>query len=112
VDLTTANLSGAKLYRATLILTDLTGADLTDADLTGAHFGDTKLTGADLTGADLSDTDLSDAKWPAEASVPEGWMRDTSTGRLQRASTESVPDTSLPGQLLSAAWPTSSWPCT
>jgi uncharacterized protein YjbI with pentapeptide repeats len=131
-DLTGADLSVANLFRASLILTDLTRAHLAYAKLASAHFGQTILTGADLTGAelsdsdlsdsdlsdsdlsdsDLSDSDLTDAKWPAQASVPEGWMRDTSTGRLQRASTESGPDTSLPGQLLSAACPTSSWPGT
>ena len=94
-----ATLSGATLSRATLTDAklsgaDLTGATLTDAklsgaDLTGATLTDAKLSGADLTGATLTDAklsgaDLTGASWPDGVPVPEGWVADSDTGRLER----------------------------
>jgi uncharacterized protein YjbI with pentapeptide repeats len=81
-DLTQADLTGADLSNADLTRAYLTRADLTGADLTGAD-----LTGADLTGADLTHAYLDTASWPQDASVPEGWQRDTGSGRLKRAGT-------------------------
>jgi hypothetical protein len=65
---------------------DLTGAHLSGANLTVAHLRDARLSGADLsganlTGADLTGADLTGAK--LDGAVPEGWMRDLETGRLQ-----------------------------
>ena len=101
-DLTGAHLNGAyldngtHLHRAILDHADLTGAhlngvDLTGADLTGADLNGADLTGADLTGADLTGADLRGARWPEDAPVPEGWERDTGSGRLQRAGTGPAP---------------------
>jgi uncharacterized protein YjbI with pentapeptide repeats len=91
VDLTGANLAGADLTRAYLTGANLTGAYLTEADLTGADLTEADLTGADLTGADLTDADLTEAKWPEDVPAPEGWRRDTDSGRLEK-------QTSAPGQ--------------
>lgn len=77
--LTGANLSRARLTDADLIGADLTGAYLSYADLTGVN-----LTGAHLTGAYLSDADLTGARWPEGAPVPEGWVQDPASGRLER----------------------------
>jgi uncharacterized protein YjbI with pentapeptide repeats len=71
VTLTEAYLGGADLTEAVLYAADLTGASLRDANLTRAN-----LTGADLTGA----------VWGLDQEVPEGWQRDTNSGRLKRVS--------------------------
>ncbi len=68
-----AELHGAKFTEANLAEAFLSEADLTDADLTGAG----------LTGAYLVDADLTGAKF--DGVVPEGWVRDPDTGRLQRS---------------------------
>jgi len=106
-DLTSANLTDATLIGATcanarfvganLAGANLTSADLTSADLGGATCANARFAGADLTGADLglvnfnradlTGADLTDALWPREAVVPEGWERDTGSGRLRRANT-------------------------
>jgi uncharacterized protein YjbI with pentapeptide repeats len=90
-----ANLGHAQLNHAWFInahLTDanLAGAQLSGAWLRGAHLMDANLAGADLSGADLSGahlngTILTGAKWPGNAPVPEGWKRDTNSGRLKAA---------------------------
>jgi hypothetical protein len=90
--LTGADLTGANLSRATLTRADLTGATLDRADLTGADLIGADLTGADLTGADLSRADLTGADLTGalmepDAVIPEGWQRDTDSGRLKRADT-------------------------
>jgi uncharacterized protein YjbI with pentapeptide repeats len=69
------NLPGADLTRATLDAADFTGANLTRANLTNAILDTAEFTGANLTGA----------LWSAQAIVPEGWQRDTGSGRLKRA---------------------------
>ena len=95
-----ANLSSAKLPHANLTTAKLPRADLTGADLTGAMLAGATLNGADLTDADLSgadltrSTDFTGAKldraiWPRNAVVPEGWERDTDSGRLRRFHTDS-----------------------
>ena len=71
IDLTGANLKGARLSAANLNHADLAGADLTGAhlrlagltgaDLTDAHLTDAHLTGADLIWANLTDADLTGA---------------------------------------------------
>ena len=103
-DLADANLSGAYLPQADLTGADLTSADLTDTDLTGANLIRANLTNADLNGADLSGADLADtdltgadftradldgARWPEDVPLPEGWKRNTSTGRLEEANVDS-----------------------
>jgi hypothetical protein len=86
--LTRADLTGADLTGANLAFADLTGADLTfavltRADLTGANLARDDLTGG-LGSADLTGADLSSSLWPSDAAVPEGWRRDTDSGRLKR----------------------------
>jgi len=111
-DLTRADLARANLVGATLASADLRDADLTDTDLArailphanliGARLFSADLIGADLTGADLTETedlttaDLADANlagvvWPANTPAPEGWKRDTNSGRLMRAATDPGP---------------------
>jgi len=92
-DLTGADLRGANLIRARLIGADLNRADLFDVDFTGANLADANLAGADLraanltdaklTGAKFTDANLMDTKWPVAASVPEGWLPDSSSRRLK-----------------------------
>jgi uncharacterized protein YjbI with pentapeptide repeats len=43
------------------------------------------LTGADLARADLADADLTDALLSKNMRVPQGWVRDSDSGRLSRA---------------------------
>jgi uncharacterized protein YjbI with pentapeptide repeats len=62
VNLSGANLHGADLSRADLTRADLTGADLARADLSGANLTRADLSGARLTKADLSEADLSGTK--------------------------------------------------
>ena len=86
-DLGLANLAGASLAEAvltgaTLAGAKLTSADLTRADLTRANLARTDLTRLDLTRATLTGADLTGARWPEGAPVPEGWTRDTGSGRL------------------------------
>jgi hypothetical protein len=105
VDLTEQSLSGADLTRAdltkaTLIDAKLRSADLSDAErtdakrteagpiaanLTGAILTCADLTGAILTDAVLDGVDFTGAFWPSAATVPEGWQRDSDSGRLKRA---------------------------
>jgi hypothetical protein len=66
VDLDKANLRGANLSEAFLLVanlsgTDLRGADLSKAILDGADLSETTLVGADLRGANLRETKLSGA---------------------------------------------------
>lgn len=56
-----ANLSGAKLIVASLSFTNLSGAKLIGANLSGANLSGAKLIVANLSGANLSDANLSDA---------------------------------------------------
>ena len=96
-----AHLTGADLFNADLRSAHLPGADLTGARLDGAYFFDAKLTNAKLTNADLTDADLfgadltgadlTGAGWPADTPVPEGGKRDTGSGRLEAAITNSGP---------------------
>jgi uncharacterized protein YjbI with pentapeptide repeats len=97
IDLIGAKLAGAKLPHdadltdAKLAGADLTGVDLHGVTLTGADLTDANLTGVDLTGADLTRANLTDASWSGDKPVPEGWKRDTSSGRLDRADPGSGP---------------------
>jgi hypothetical protein len=81
-NLTSVRLAGADLTGANLI-----GADLTQANLTGAVLAAANLTRADLTTANLTDADLAGALLSSQDPVPDGWIRDPSTGTLNRAST-------------------------
>jgi uncharacterized protein YjbI with pentapeptide repeats len=83
-----ALLESALLVDAHLTGADLTGAKLAGADLTGALTG-ANLTGANLTGAHLTGANLGGVLWPPDAVVPTGWQRDTESGRLKRADTDS-----------------------
>jgi Pentapeptide repeats (8 copies) len=84
-------LGGADLSGATLTGADFRGADLSGADLTAADFTDADLTRATLTGARFTGARFTGAKSPEGAPVPEGWERDTSSGRLKQAGTDSGP---------------------
>jgi Pentapeptide repeats (8 copies) len=79
------NLTGARLDGADLTDAWLSRANLTDASLIGAILTGADLTGADLTGADLTGANLDSATWPEGAPVPEGWKRDTNSGRMKAA---------------------------
>jgi pentapeptide repeat protein len=85
-DFASADLTGASLWSA-----NLTGAILRGAILRGAILRGADLTGAELTGADLTDAKLKAAKWPVDAPVPEGWERDTGSGRLNATDTDPGP---------------------
>ena len=93
-DLTGASLVGAYLTEANLTEANLTQTVLAYADLTGAS-----LVGADLAEADFTDADLTRAHWPPAAVVPQGWQRDTDSGRLKRADTDpgGAPTDAAPG---------------
>jgi uncharacterized protein YjbI with pentapeptide repeats len=94
-DLINADLAGADLAGATLTDADLTGAKLTGADLTGASLIRADFTGADLinanlvdadlAGATLTDADLTGVMYPEDTLVPEGWVRNPGSGRLDLA---------------------------
>jgi uncharacterized protein YjbI with pentapeptide repeats len=88
-DLTDARLTGADLTGGDLFATNLTGADLHDATFTGASLYGTELTGADLTRAIFTNADLRHAIWPQDSAIPEGWKRDSGSGRLERAGNDS-----------------------
>ncbi|HEX7163229.1 MAG TPA: pentapeptide repeat-containing protein [Trebonia sp.] len=98
--------AGSRLPNTNLIRARLDGSDLTGAWMSGANLTDASLIGAVLTQTvlkeailvratlhkaiiddttDLTDADLTDALWPSDAIPPEGWERDTSSGRLKRA---------------------------
>jgi TIR domain/Pentapeptide repeats (8 copies) len=57
-DLSRADLRGANLLMAQLVLADFIEADLSGADLRGAHLNEAQLVLADLGGADLRGADL------------------------------------------------------
>ena len=63
----------------------LVGAVLTDADLTQAHLAGANLTDTTLNREALVGADLTGAFMLSDAGVPEGWQRDTDSGRLKRA---------------------------
>ncbi len=90
-DLTVADLTGANLTGANLTDADLTDADLHRAHLTGADLRRANLTDANLTDADLRRANLTGARWPVVEPVPEGWKRDTSSGRVKRADADAGP---------------------
>ena len=85
-DLILAFLRGADLRGAYLEGADLRRANLGGADLRGTHLFDADLRGASLRDARLGDANLTAALWPENAPVPEGWKRDTSSGRLEAGS--------------------------
>jgi len=86
--LTRADLTDADLTRANLTYAYLTRANLTRANLTRAYLTRANLTGAFLVGADLTGANLSSAEFSEGAQVPEGWLRDPGSGRLELASAE------------------------
>jgi uncharacterized protein YjbI with pentapeptide repeats len=92
VDFTRADLDSANLTGANLAEVTLTDANLTFADLTSAN-----LTSANLTGANLSSVYLTNTVWPPDVAVPEGWQRDSSSGRLAGIPSATVKVAGLPG---------------
>jgi Pentapeptide repeats (8 copies) len=114
-DLSYARLTGANLTAACLGFTDLShaylsGATFSGGNLLGANLRGAVIDGADFTGADLAGADLTIAlagtslpaatfdganltavKWPEDGPVPDGWKRDTGSGRLVEARTDSGP---------------------
>lgn len=95
-DLTNAELFGANLTRAQLDGANLAHADLTEADLdsaqitrgtnlSGANLQRANLIGASLTNADLTGAYLGGALWQPDKRAPDGWVCDSSSGRLRRA---------------------------
>jgi Pentapeptide repeats (8 copies) len=114
-DLSYARLTGANLTAARLGFTDLShaylsgatfsGGDLPGANLRGAFIDGVDFTGVDLAGADLTvalagtslpaakfdGANLTAVKWPEDGPVPAGWKRDTGSGRLVEARTDSGP---------------------
>ncbi len=87
--LTSANLGHANLTSANLTLANLGRADLTSANLTSANLTLAMFSGTNLTGANFTGANLTYAIWPPDAVVPDGWQRDTDSGRLKRADTDS-----------------------
>jgi hypothetical protein len=83
-DLTRAIVADANFTRARLLHTDLTEADLTGANLTGADLSTADLTDVKLTGAKLTNADLTDVLFSPTGTIPEGWERDSDSGRLTR----------------------------
>ena len=49
------------------------------------------LTGVNLSGANLTDANLEGAMYLQDAEVPQGWVQDAGSGRLQRAGEEPGP---------------------
>ena len=88
-DLTNAKLSVVRLVDARLSGANLTGAFLVNADLTGAFLVLANFTDAELTAVHLAGANLTDALWPGDAEIPEGWRRDTDSGRLKPAGNDS-----------------------
>ena len=82
-DLTNAKLSVVRLVDARLSGANLAGAFLVNADLTGAFLVLANFTDAELTAVHLAGANLTDALWPGDAEIPEGWRRDTDSGRLK-----------------------------
>jgi len=85
--LDSARLTRANLTRADLVGANLSGADLADANLTCANLAYADLSGAHLIAADLTEANfahanLTRAQWPDNWGVPEGWLRDSSSGEL------------------------------
>jgi uncharacterized protein YjbI with pentapeptide repeats len=93
VNLHNAELNGANLHGAvTLLPASLSGyglpipvANLTGAYLFNANLTYANLTYANLTGAHLAGANLTGAIWPKKIPVPNGWVRDPSSGRLRSA---------------------------
>ena len=83
-DLTDADLSRANLTRASLFHANLLRVDLAEADLTNADLSTADLTDVNLADAKLIDANLEDAKLSLDATVPAGWERDPTSGRLRR----------------------------
>ena len=84
-DLSGARLEGADLSGARLVSVDLSGAYLTGANLSHANLFAADLTHADLDLARLTGADLTGVSVQQDAVIPEGWQRDTDSGRLKRA---------------------------
>jgi len=83
-DLRGANLLDTSMSGAILTYAKLTGANLTGADLTGADLRDANLRGTDRDGATFTDADLGGTAFSSDAAIPEGWIRESDSGRLTR----------------------------
>ena len=107
-NLTDAQLTGARVGGADLTYAHLEGADLTDANLRGANLTNAYLSRAHLIDAHLKDASLAGAWWPEDAAVPEGWQRDTSSGRLKRAGSPQTVQAQISSRMFACAiaiWP-------
>ena len=85
-DLRTADVRSAECTGAYFANANLAGAILYDADLTGTYLANANLAGAHLneaTGANLTNADLAGATWREALPVPEGWVRNPSSGLLR-----------------------------
>jgi hypothetical protein len=89
--LTEANLTGANLSRADLTRANFADADLTGANLSRAHLTNAILTSATLTRATYATADLTGVRWPEDVQVPDGWVPELGSGRLEAAGTDSEP---------------------
>jgi uncharacterized protein YjbI with pentapeptide repeats len=98
--LSSAHFAGANLDGAILPLADLAGADLNGASLVLAQLDvadpflarlddSAKLVSERLDEVNLTGADLTGVKWPADTPPPDGWKPDISSGRLERAGTDS-----------------------
>ncbi len=83
-----AHLTGANLSSANLTRASLADANLTRADLSHANLANAILTSATLTRATYTSANLTGAIWPEDVSVPEGWVPDIGSGRLEAAATD------------------------
>jgi hypothetical protein len=80
----------ARFIKAQLRYANFTGANLADADFTRADLREADLTRArHVSTANFTHADLTGALWPADATEPEGWQRDTDPRRLKRAKADS-----------------------
>jgi uncharacterized protein YjbI with pentapeptide repeats len=80
-----ARLDKAKFIGAELIRAKFVNAKLARADFTGATITTADFTGADVRGVTFTGANLLNTKWPEDAPVPEGWVRDAQSGRLKPA---------------------------
>lgn len=82
-NLTRTLFSWANLARADLLYADLSDTIFDNVVLTKARLWHAKIRSLKLISTDLTDdVDFNYAEWPANLSVPRGWIRDRSSGQL------------------------------
>lgn len=87
--LSRADLTGAKFGRVIHPGDDLSGMDLTGGTLTVATLTGTPVTDATLSGANYDGADFTSAYIAEDVPVPDGWLRDSDSGKLRRAAAKS-----------------------